>query len=62
MIYKRGVIRKLSLYIVYPLLLSACSTAPLMTVASATTCVTEVATKGSKFSCEIEGEKVFAKK
>lgn len=42
--------------------LSGCNTIPVVNVASAATCVTEVATKGSKFSCEFEGEKVFAKK
>lgn len=42
--------------------LSACSTTPIIDLVNTAKCVTEVATKDSKFTCEFEGKKVLAKK
>jgi uncharacterized protein YceK len=42
--------------------LTGCGTVPMIDIARASKCVTEVATKESKFTCEFEGQKVFAKK
>jgi starvation-inducible outer membrane lipoprotein len=43
-------------------LLCGCATNPLLDLARESKCITEVATKESKFTCEFEGKKVFAKK
>lgn len=42
--------------------LSGCNTMPIINLANETKCVTQIATKDSKVTCEIEGKKVFAKK
>lgn len=39
-----------------------CNTMPIIDLARESKCVTEVATKQSKLTCEFEGKKVFAKK
>jgi len=42
--------------------ISGCNTIPVINLANETKCVTQIATKDSKVTCEIEGKKVFAKK
>ncbi|UUA73076.1 hypothetical protein [Cellvibrio sp. QJXJ] len=42
--------------------LSGCNTTPIIDLVNTAKCVTEVATKDSKFTCEFEGKKVLAKK
>lgn len=42
--------------------LSGCNTIPIIDLVNTAKCVTEVATKDSKFTCEFEGKKVLAKK
>lgn len=46
----------------FTFLFTACGTNPIMDLARESKCITEVATKESKFTCEFEGKKVFAKK
>lgn len=54
--------KKLLLVFVCFLFLSGCNTMPIINLANETKCVTQIATKESKVTCEIEGKKVFAKK
>lgn len=41
--------------------LSGCNTTPLIKLVNTAKCVTEVATKDSKFTCEFEGKKLVSK-
>ena len=47
--------------VIFVFFLYGCSSTPLMNLARESKCITEVA-KESKFTCEFEGKKVFAKK
>lgn len=53
--------KKLSLFLTM-IILSGCNTTPIIDLVNTAKCVTEVATKDSKFTCEFEGKKVLAKK
>lgn len=53
---------KLKIYFAISIVfLSGCNTMPIINLANETKCVTKIATKDSKVTCEIEGKKVFAK-
>jgi hypothetical protein len=53
--------KTLSLFLMM-IILSGCNTTPIIDLVNTAKCVTEVATKDSKFTCEFEGKKVLAKK
>ena len=52
---------KIITVVIIALLISGCGTTPTVNVVNAAKCVTEVATKESKFTCEFEGKKILAK-
>lgn len=53
--------KKLSLFLTM-IILSGCNTIPIMDMVNTAKCITEVATKESKLTCEFEGKKILAKK
>lgn len=47
--------------LIFCIVLSGCNTTPLINLVNTAKCVTEVATKDSKFTCEFEGKELVGR-